>query len=161
MLSENQVLEQIVEKSGITVRPRTLERFAAAGLIGKPVLISNEKNFWPDNTVSRFIKAARKMAQSSMFKSHLIHRRFEREGDNITMYSTYDFSDIYRANYLDRMNGERYTDKEKDFAKIWRCPIPMWVNWTPEQRYEYDTNTKALRKLLQERPELRTSTASI
>jgi hypothetical protein len=163
MLSEKQVIEMISEKTGLNVRPRTLEKFAAAGLIGKPVLIgiSDDKTFWPDDTPLKFANAAKKMAQSEKFKSTLVHRRFERDGNKITMYSTYDHSDIYRQAYEMRMSGERYSDKEKDLMPTCLIPIPLLASMTPEQRYELDNNKKARRKFLEEHPLLRTSTARI
>jgi hypothetical protein len=163
MLSEHQVIEKILEKTGITVRPRTLERFAAAGLIGKPVMIgvSQDKTFWPDDTPRRFANAARKMAQSDQFKTTLVHRRFERDGDNIKMYSTYDHGDVFRRNYEQRMSGDRYIDQGKDFMRVASIPIAYLASLTPEQRHELETSPKALIKLLQDNPQFRTSTASL
>lgn len=101
------------------------------------------------------------MLKPEPFKSPLVHRHFERDGDTIKMYSTYDHSDIFRRNYEQRMSGERYIDHGRDFMRIASIPMAYLASLTDEQRHELETNPKALMKLLQENPYFRTSTASL
>jgi hypothetical protein len=87
-------------------------------------------------------------------------RWFERNGDEIKMFSQHDHSDVWKANYQDRMSGDKgYIDKEKDFMRVGRIPIAMWASLSNEQKHELETSPQALMKLLKNNPTFVTTTA--
>lgn len=92
----------------------------------------------------------------------LVKRHFEREGENIKMFSTYDHSDVMRQNYLSRMSGDKgYVDQGKDFMKVASIPIAFIASLTNEQKMELDNEPRALIKLLAEHPEWRSNTVRL
>jgi hypothetical protein len=92
----------------------------------------------------------------------LKRRWFERDKDQIKMFSQHDHSDVLSGNYTDRMSGDKgYIDQGEDLMRVARIPIAFLASLTNEQKLELEHEPGALMKLLDQHPEFRTNTARL
>ncbi|MEM5794751.1 MAG: hypothetical protein AAGU23_00540 [Bacillota bacterium] len=92
----------------------------------------------------------------------LLHRKFERNGDQIKMISTYDHSEIYRQNLADRMTGDKgYIDQGKDLMRVARIPIETLAAMSEDERHELLNSPQGLVKFLQKNPQCKASAANL